>query len=80
MSNDKVIAAFLERKSGNSANLHSYGVFLKSYAMVIAQWFSDATLRIVGQSDCPSLTTERHRNKLIRRYKTTHPNTYTSLK
>ncbi len=78
MTNDKVIDNFLERKFGNSTNLHSDGVILKSYDMVIAQWFTDGTLRIhLGK--CPSHTTAVHRNKVIRRCETTPPNTYKAL-
>lgn len=74
-TNDEVLDRFLNKESAKSNNLTSDGVILKSYEMIIAQWFTDGTLR-VHLSHCPSVTTTQHRNKLIRRCETTHPNTY----
>jgi hypothetical protein len=65
-NNDTVVDKFLKHEIANSTNLHSDSVVLKSYDMVIAQWFTNGTLYI-HLDRCPSKTTTMHRNKLIRR-------------
>lgn len=64
MTNLEVIRAFIDKKSGNSLNLHSDGDRLFSYFTCIAEWNnkSESLLNVTKYS----VTTSRHLTYLIR--------------
>ena len=69
MNNNQVVEKFLNHQSANSENLHSDGCSLKSYDFIIAQWKDETDLRpaelYVVSGKMQSVTTTRHRNKLL---------------
>ena len=63
MKNIKVIEAFINKKSGNSLNLHSNGNKLFSYQTCIAEWNEDVLLLNITKY---SITTSKHLTYVLR--------------